>query len=262
MRRVQLTNSSDQPAPVVGAVSGCLAHLAQMATDMEFTGVENLPAQGSCLIVGNHISNYDPVVMGAFLLFNGRFPHWLAKKELFSVPALGWLASVSDQIPVDRSHPDPRLILGTAREQLEHGRTVIMYPEGTITADPLGWPMTGRTGAARLTLSCPVPVIPVGQWGPQDVMGFKKMTFPRFFPRKTMHLSVGEPVRLSDLWYHQDDRTAVTEATERIMTAIDAQVEIVRGEHVPASRYDGRTGLRVPRWATGTATRTDSAVGN
>lgn len=90
MRRVQLTNSSDQPAPVVGAVSGCLAHLAQMATDMEFTGVENLPAQGPCLIVGNHISNYDPVVMGAFLLFNGRFPHWLAKKELFSVPALGW----------------------------------------------------------------------------------------------------------------------------------------------------------------------------
>ena len=122
--------------------------------------------------------------------------------------------------------------------------------------------MTGRTGAARLALSCPVPVIPVGQWGPQDVMGFKKMTFPRFFPRKTMHLSVGEPVRLSDLWYHQDDHAAVTEATERIMTAIDAQVEIVRGEHVPASRYDGRTGLRVPRWATGTATRTDSAVGN
>ena len=139
MRRVQLTNSSDQPAPVVGAVSGCLAHLAQMATDMEFTGVENLPAQGSCLIVGNHISNYDPVVMGAFLLFNGRFPHWLAKKELFSVPALGWLASVSGQIPVDRSHPDPRLILGTAREQLEHGRTVIMYPEGTITADPVSY---------------------------------------------------------------------------------------------------------------------------
>lgn len=77
--------------------------------------------------------------------------------------------------------------------------TVVMYPEGTITADPLHWPMTGRTGAARLALETGVPVIPVGQWGPQEVMGYKEMTFPKLWPRKTMKLYCGTDVELSDL---------------------------------------------------------------
>ncbi|MDU5842929.1 MAG: 1-acyl-sn-glycerol-3-phosphate acyltransferase, partial [Cutibacterium avidum] len=129
---------------------------------------------------------------------------------------------------------------------LDKGMTVVMYPEGTITADPLHWPMTGRTGAARLALETGVPVIPVGQWGPQEVMGYKEMTFPKLWPRKTMKLYCGTEVELSDLHGHHD-RASVREATNRIMDAIDAQVARARGEFPPSDRYDMRKGRRVPK---------------
>ena len=47
------------------------------------------------------------------------------------------------------------------------GECVVVYPEGTLTRDPAQWPMTGKSGAARIALETGCPVIPVGQWGPQ-----------------------------------------------------------------------------------------------
>ena len=47
---------------------------------------------------------------------------------------------------------------------------MIIYPEGTITGDPDLWPMVGKTGAARIALQTGCPVVPIGQWGAQDVM--------------------------------------------------------------------------------------------
>ena len=162
------------------------------------------------------------------------------------MPIVGWVASASGQISVDRKGPNPAKVLDDAKTALDKGMTVVMYPEGTITADPLHWPMTGRTGAARLALETGVPVIPVGQWGPQEVMGYKEMTFPKLWPRKTMKLYCGTEVELSDLHGHHD-RASVREATNRIMDAIDAQVARARGELPPPDRYDMRKGRRVPK---------------
>lgn len=245
-RMQPLTNPDDDPSVLMTTAIGFALPLVRAATPLDLRGAQNLPERGGCLVVSNHVSNYDPLVLGAFLVLNGRRPHWLAKKELFSVPLIGFVARHSDQIPVDRSHPDPRKVLGGARDQLDKGMTIVMYPEGTITADPLHWPMTPRTGAARLALETGVPVLPVGQWGPQQIMGYKKMTWPKLWPRTTMHLSCGEPVDLADLHGRQDDHDAVHEASDRIMAAIDAQVEVVRGEPAPPTRYDIRTGTRVP----------------
>lgn len=216
-----VTNPADTPGLIFRMGVGTLYPLARILTRFDHHGGENLPGPGPALIVSNHISNYDPVVLGAFLVANGRWPHWLAKKELFSVPIVGWVASASGQIPVDRKGPNPAKVLHDAKAALDKGMTVVMYPEGTITADPLHWPMTGRTGAARLALETGVPVIPVGQWGPQEVMGYKEMTFPKLWPRKTMKLYCGTDVELSDL-RGRHDLASVREATNRIMDAIDA----------------------------------------
>ena len=51
------------------------------------------------------------------------------------------------------------------------GECVVVYPEGTITRDPRPWPMTGKSGAARIALETGCPVIPVGQWGAQRAAG-------------------------------------------------------------------------------------------
>ena len=46
----------------------------------------------------------------------------------------------------------------------------MIYPEGTLTRDPDLWPMTGKSGAARIALATGCPVIPVGQWGAQEIL--------------------------------------------------------------------------------------------
>ena len=57
-----------------------------------------------------------------------------------------------------------------AVEAVEDGECVGVYPEGTITRDPDGWPMRGKTGAARIALATGCPVIPIGQWGAQELL--------------------------------------------------------------------------------------------
>ena len=155
-----VTNPADTPGLIFRMGVGTLYPLARTLTRFDHHGGENLPGPGPALVVSNHVSNYDPIVLGSFLVANGRWPHWLAKKELFSVPIVGWVASASGQISVDRKGPNPAKVLDDAKAGLDKGMTVVMYPEGTITADPLHWPMTGRTGAARLALETGVPVIP------------------------------------------------------------------------------------------------------
>ncbi len=72
-------------------------------------------------------------------------------------------------IPVKRGTMDAVQSLTAAVDALDAGRVIVLHPEGTVTRDPDGWPMAGKTGAARLAmLARDVPVIPVVQWGVQD----------------------------------------------------------------------------------------------
>lgn len=244
--RLRLSSPADRPGLVFTVGVAVLLPVVRLLTRFDEVGAENLPPSGGALIVSNHVSNYDPVVLGSFLVVNGRWPHWLAKQELFDAPVVGFLARHADQIPVDRRAPGPE-ILAVARRELIRGMTVIIYPEGTITGDPLHWPMVGRTGAARLAMDTGMPVIPVGQWGPHEVMGFRSMTLPRFLPRRTMHLRCGPALDLTEFRGRSHDQRAVHACTERIMEAIDRQVELARGEKAPDSRYDFRTGERVAK---------------
>jgi len=121
-----------------------------------------------------------------------------------------------------------------------------VFPEGTLTRDPDLWPMVGKTGAARLALSSGVPVIPVAQWGPQLILPqYSKRLHP--FPRKKVSIHAGPPVDLSDLRGRPQDSAVLTEATERIMAAITALLEEIRGEKAPAVRYDMRKVARAQK---------------
>ena len=116
----------------------------------------------------------------------------------------------------------------------------MVYPEGTITRDPDLWPMVGKSGAARIALATARPVIPIGQWGAQEVLApYAKK--PDLFPRKLITMKVGDPVDLSDLAGKEQTPAVVNEATDRIMAALTELVEEVRGETAPAERFNPRT---------------------
>ena len=119
---------------------------------------------------------------------------------------------------------------------------MIVYPEGTVTRDPEGWPMTGRSGAVRLALETGVPLVPVGQWGTQQILPYKGKPSP--LPRKRLRMAVGEPVDLSALGGRKPSRDDLKAGTDRMMDAITDLVAELRGEQPPAGRWDLRKGRR------------------
>jgi 1-acyl-sn-glycerol-3-phosphate acyltransferase len=222
---------------IAGVVSLLHAVLAPL-THRDWRGQERVPQTGGVVFVVNHISNVDPLAIGQFLAFSGRWPRFLAKASLFRVPVVGRIIRACGQIPVERGAATARDALAAAVDAVRAGRAVVVYLEGTITLDPELWPMRGRTGAARIALQTGVPVVPIGQWGAQDIMYGKKIHLPKLLPRRTFRVLVGDPVPLEDLRALPADAAVLAEATERMTDAITALVAELRGERPPAERFD------------------------
>lgn len=214
-----------------------------------WSGAENLPSSG-CLVVSNHTSNFDVLSLGEYLIWNGRWPRFLGKADIWRVPLVGWFARQCRQIPVLRNTTHAKDSLIHARAALEAGDCVAIYPEGTITADPDGWPMAGRRGAARLALTTGVPVIPVGQVGADALLGGKRLEFRKLFAlrRRLVAVRAGQPVDLSDFPVRDNpSEDDLDRATTRIMDAVAGLVGELRGQTPPADRWDLRVGARVPQ---------------
>jgi 1-acyl-sn-glycerol-3-phosphate acyltransferase len=229
----------DRKRPWFRAAEGVLIPLNRLATRQQWHGREHIPRTGGVLVVANHISYIDPVTFGYFVNSAGRAPKFLAKAELFEHRWLGRVLSGADQIPVRRGGQNAATSVAAASEAVRRGACVVVYPEATITRDPGLWPMVGKTGAARIALETGAPVIPCAQWGAHRILPpYAKK--PQLLPRKTIHARAGRPVDLSDLRGRELTPAVLGEATDRIMAAITAQLEAIRGERAPVERFDPR----------------------
>lgn len=200
---------------------------------------EKIPAEGGCVLVANHISHLDPLTLAHFLYDHGRLPRYLAKAVLFDVPVVAQIVRGAGQIPVYRLTTDASQAFRAAVDAVNQGELVAFYPEGTITRDPGLWPMTGKTGAARVALTTGAPVVPVGHWGTQDILApYAKKA--RLLPRKTVWMKAGDPVDLEDLRGKPLQPEVLREATNRIMDAVTQLVADLRQEEAPAVRFDPR----------------------
>jgi len=213
--------------------------LLRLFTRTERSGAENIPASGGFIAVANHVSELDPLVVGEFLLDLGRPPRFLAKKELFGKPPMKWIVEGAKQIPVDRRSADASLALSAAVDALKSGECVLIYPEGSATRDPQLWPMRARTGVARLALLSDAPVIPIAQWGPQEILPYKARR-PKLLPRHTMRIVAGPPVDLSDFAGKPVTAELLREATDRVMHVVADLLAGLRGGTPPAVFYDMR----------------------
>ena len=198
-----------------------------------------IPADGGFVLALNHLSHIDPLTAAHLVYDHGRIPHYLAKSGLFRNRALGFFLRAAGQIPVERLSRNAAGAFDAAVEAVRQGKCVVVYPEGTITRDPDQWPMTGKSGAVRIALATGCPVIPVGQWGAQRLLPAYSLR-PRLFPPALVTMKVGDPVDLSDLLDRPRTAAVISEATTRIMAAITALVEDIRGEQAPTERFDPR----------------------
>ena len=210
-----------------------------LTTKPQWIDGEKLPATGGCVVVLNHVTKIDPLTAAHFVYDHGRLPRYLAKSDLFKNKALSRFLRDGGQIPVERLSRNAVGAFDAAVAAVNAGECIVVYPEGTITRDPDMWPMTGKSGAARIALATGCPVIPVGHWGAHQLLApYAKK--PDLFPRKKIIVKAGDPVDLDDLLGRDVTPALVQEATDRIMAAITALVEDIRGEQAPADRFDPR----------------------
>jgi len=220
-------------------VAAILRVFMQVMTRRDWRGAENFPHSGGFVVSPNHLSYFDPIAFAHFLYDNGHPPFFLAKEGLFRIPLAGRVLLAAQQIPVYRGGTHAADAFRAAVAAVDEGKCVPIFPEGTITRDPELWPMTGKTGAARVALTTQCPVIPVAQWGPQEVLApYAKRL--RLLPRKTMRVIAGPPVDLTDLYGRPIDDATLRAATDRIMVAITALLVELRREPAPTERFDPR----------------------
>ncbi len=235
------------------ASRGAIIPFLKLVSRHHVSGTENIPQEGGFVAVCNHLSDLDSLTAMRCLVDAGVPAYSLAKSTIFEVPVLGHVFKAGGQIPVYRGTDKAGNSLIEAEKRLLAGDVIMIFPEGTLSRDPLKWPMTGKTGAARLAMATGAPVLPMGQWGAQDILdSFGGGFHP--FPRKDVRVIIGQPFTLDEYGSDPTDHEAVRAATAEIMRRITEIVETLRGEKAPRPydmHYDGdpgknRRGVRKP----------------
>jgi 1-acyl-sn-glycerol-3-phosphate acyltransferase len=183
---------------------------------MQRVGREHLPKHGPLLLASNHRSFLDPFLIGTCL----RRPiYYFAKRELFEKRWQAWILNSLGAFPVDRGAGD-RAALDTAREILERGDCVVVFPEGTrVRRGALGHP---KRGIGRLALESGAPVAPVAVIGTEDVRrGW------RIRPRK-VRVRVGATLRFPSV--ECSSPALAAGVTERIWACVRLQWDWLGGE--------------------------------
>ncbi|WP_439592498.1 lysophospholipid acyltransferase family protein [Microbacterium sp.] len=228
-----------EPRPFVfWLLASIVVPLVGLIAKIRISG-EKLQPSGAYVLAPNHYSEVDPLIVAVAVWRLGRPPRFMAKESLFRVPVLGWALRATGMVPVARSSSSAsaKQTLSASETLVEHGRGVIVYPEGTLTRDPDMWPMRGKTGAVRLALEADIPLIPMAHWGTQAIMPrYGKF---RLWPlRRPVAVRVGAPVDLTAFRGKPLTNSLLIEATTHLMNAVTALLEELRDEKAPAERWD------------------------
>ena len=160
------------------------------------SGMNNIPDEGPCVLVCNHVSFMDAMVVAGTVRRPVRF---VMDHRIFNIPVLKFVFRVAGAIPIAPAKEDPTLkdkAFDRVAEYLADGEVVCIFPEGAITKD--GEIRTFRPGIEEIIKRTPVPVIPIalqGLWGSffSRKDGAAMMKMPRRFWSK-IGFRVGTPV--------------------------------------------------------------------
>lgn len=219
-------------AAVVVPLTGIFAKI-------EIEDADKLPREGAFVLAPNHYSNFDPLVVAVVVWRLGRAPSFMAKESLFRVPVLGAALRATGMVPVSRSSSASaaRDTIRGSEQLVEHGRGVIVYPEGTLTRDPDLWPMRGKTGAVRLSIAGDIPLVPMAHWGVQEIMPrYGKI---RLWPlRRRVRVVLGDPILPSEHGADVSRPSTLVAATDVLMDRISGLLARLRGGTPPEQRWN------------------------
>jgi 1-acyl-sn-glycerol-3-phosphate acyltransferase len=165
------------------------------------TGAEHIPERGPAVLVCNHVSFVDALVLGGSIRRPVRFVMWY---KIFDIPLLKFIFRTAKAIPIATRREDPELLEGAYEridEELEDGNLVCLFPEGGITYD--GAIQTFKPGIERIIERRAVPVIPIslgglwGSWFSRRTNGRLRRLPGKLFAR--VDVRIGEPVAPSEV---------------------------------------------------------------
>lgn len=192
-----------------------------LAGRLHVEGLDNVPAEGPFLLIGNHQSYLDPVLIQAVVR---RPMYTMAKSTEFSNPMVAPLLKRLKSFPVRRFEIDPQAVR-VALRHLQNGEGVGIYIEGERSWD--GRLQPPRLGTVRLVLKAGVPVVPCGIKGAYEV-------WPRWsrLRRGSVRIRLGEPLRFPRLESRPEREAALDDTHETIMSELARLAEVARADRV------------------------------
>lgn len=175
---------------------------------VEMPTANTIPRQGPAILVCNHVSSLDPVILQAA---TPRLLTWMIAREYYEVRGLKWFFEAIGAIPVDRSGRD-LAATRTALRSLHEGRVIGIFPEGRIGEG--GRLLPFQIGVALMAIKAKVPVIPAYLHGTMQDLN---MTEPYLMPQR-VRLAMGPAVKLDS---SNGERDGLEAATGRIHAAVD-----------------------------------------
>jgi len=186
--------------PIVRAFAALLA-------PWRIEGAERVPRSGPFIVVANHVNWKDPPWIEFAL---GRAIRYMAKRELFAVPVLGFTLRGIGCFPVRRGAAD-RAALAQALAVLAAGQPLGFFPEGHRSES--GRMIRAHTGISFLAQRSGAPIVPVA------VMGTRDSRIGRFW-RRDILLRVGDPFQVRDLDADAEDAQSMADAIMRRVAAL------------------------------------------
>lgn len=174
---------------------------------IEIEGLENLACRGPVILMSNHQSLYDILVLLSSIPLQFGF---LAKESLFKIPILGWHMSRAGYIPIDRSDSrDGVRSLLEGVQKIKRGKSVVIFPEGTRSLDnKIG---SFKLGGFVMAIKAGIPIIPITINGSGKVI---QKGEKRFSPN-TIKLIIGSPV-ITETYTSKEKKVLADEIKERM----------------------------------------------
>lgn len=183
-------------------------HLKVSGIKVVVKGLERLTSP-PYVFMCNHQSALDIYTLQAFLPYSFK---WIAKRQLFRIPFIGWAMGRTGYISIDRENPREALkAIEEAARKIRNGMNIVIFPEGTRSVD--GTLLPFKKGGFTLALRAMVPIVPIGIYGTSQLQ-------PKgsFIPKEkgVIYIHIGEPIILEGM-----DRSAKT----KVMDDVRAHIE-------------------------------------
>ncbi|MBS4784558.1 MAG: 1-acyl-sn-glycerol-3-phosphate acyltransferase [Clostridiales bacterium] len=169
---------------------------------LEYRGVENIPASGPYILISNHRSNLDPILLAHKVRGQARY---MGKMELFRNPIMGWALRTIGTFPVDRGSGDSSAI-DNAQAVIREGDILGIFPEGHRSKD--GQPLRPKSGMALIAKLTGASVLPCSVYW-EGKLGFRRKIIIRYgelLPFETLGLEGDSPRDLRNSTKRMFDR--------------------------------------------------------